>query len=228
MAAEQKKRICKKCGHSLTEGNFYKTHEGEYVDICKKCLTLHVNAYQEETFLWILEMLNFPYVKHVWNKTRDRAYARNHNLTGLSVFGSYIGAMRLRTWSDYVWADSERLNAEHEELQNQTGEFDEEYEELLKQQLENGEISEAQYRTLSSSATQIQDDIEQDLSRMSEFHNASSNAYVINADMVQPADPMAIAGGNNRFVDSAFMSEDELIDLGAELTREDKIHLAMK
>lgn len=134
--------------------------------------------------------------------------------------------MRLKAWKGNGWADSDRLNEEYQKSQEvEPTENSPEYEAELKEKFEKGEISEAQYRTLTSSASQIEDDAENDTAP--EEQNAASNAFVINADQVTQ-DALAIAAGGNPFVESAFISEDELVDLGADLTKEDKIYLATK
>ena len=73
----------------------------------------------------------------------------------------------------------------------------------MKEQLESGEITESQYKTLVSTQTQNQEQL-----------------------YVQPIVADAI---DNPFGDgSNFMPEDDLVDLGEELTEDDKIYLAMK
>lgn len=96
--ADVELKTCPKCGQELrADKNFYKKKDGTYMDLCRKCLTMHVNNFDESTYLWILEEMDFPYVEHIWVKHRDRKYAKNHNLTGMSVLGSYAGSMRLTT-----------------------------------------------------------------------------------------------------------------------------------
>lgn len=53
---------CEKCLRSLKEGQFYTHKDGTKTSLCKKCLTLHVDAFDPETFLWILEKMDIPYV----------------------------------------------------------------------------------------------------------------------------------------------------------------------
>ena len=72
----------------------------------------------------------------------------------------------------------------------------------MKQQLEKGEISEAEYKTMVSTPTQ-------------------------NAELAVKA-PKNEIGTDNFYDENNFISEDELIDPAAELTQEDKIYLAMK
>jgi len=40
--------------------------------MCKDCLTMHVDNFNPETFTWILEKADFPYVPAEWNAIRDK------------------------------------------------------------------------------------------------------------------------------------------------------------
>jgi hypothetical protein len=147
--------------------------------------------------------MDLPYIPEEWNVLRDRAFAKNPNLTGMSVFGKYLSKMKLKQFKQYGWEDSERLQALNEEKKKAVIVERERFEGELKQQLENGEITESQYKTLVSTPTQNKEQL-----------------Y---------AQPVATVGVDNPFGDgSGFIPEDDLIDLGAELTDEDKTYLAMK
>ena len=63
------------------------------MDLCKKCLTMHIDNFNPETFLWILQDMDLPYIPEEWNVLRDRAFAKNPNLTGMSVFGKYLSSL---------------------------------------------------------------------------------------------------------------------------------------
>ena len=196
-------KACQKCGKVMdTETQFYLRKDGSRMDLCKKCLTMHIDNFNPETFLWILKDMDLPYIPEEWNVLRDRAFAKNPNLTGMSVLGKYLSKMKLKQFKAYGWEDSERLQALNEEKKKAVQVEKEKYEEHLKEQLESGEITEAQYKTLVSTATQNQEQL-----------------Y---------AQPTA-DGVDNPYGDgSSFMPEDDLIDLGAELTDDDKTYLAMK
>lgn len=64
MAAGEKQR-CTKCGQDLALVNFYKGRDGKLRNICKKCLTMHVDNFDKDTYLWIIQELDFPYVEHI-------------------------------------------------------------------------------------------------------------------------------------------------------------------
>ena len=72
----------------MDDRNFYRYKDGSFTDMCKKCLTMHINNFQPDTFLWLLEKMDVPYVPNEWNVIRDREYERNPDkATGGSVFG---------------------------------------------------------------------------------------------------------------------------------------------
>ena len=191
---------CEKCHKTMRDNQFYKYRDGNFTELCKKCLTMHVDCFREDTFLWLLEKMDVPYVPAEWNSIRDKAYAKDPaKLNGGAVFGKYLAKMKLVQFNKYRWADTEKLRFESEARMKKQAEERAQAEEALKQDLEDGLISEAEYRTLTSVATQKEDD---------------ERAAAI-APIAQPATP-------------TFMTEDELVDPAMELTQEDKLYLAMK
>ena len=201
-------KACQKCGKVMDEeAQFYLRKNGTRMDLCKKCLTMHINNYEPETFLWILKDMDLPYIPEEWNVLRDRAFEnarqKGKALDGMSVFGKYLSKMKLKQWKPYGWEDSEKLQAINAEKKKAVEVEREKYEEHLKEQLDSGEITEAQYRTLVSTSTQNQEQL-----------------YV---------QPFVADATDNPFGDgSDFMPEDDLVDLGEELTEEDKKYLAIK
>ena len=196
--------FCEKCGKSMDEGQFYTYKSGKKTELCKKCLTMHIDNFDERTFLWILEKMDVPYVAEEWNVLRDRAYAKNPNLNGMSVFGKYLSKMKLKQWKDYGWADSEKIRQLRDEKTEEERAFAEEQREYLKTRFEAGEISEAEYRTLATTEDQYQRDI---------AAASSNNPYL---------------GPDNPYQEKNFIKEEELPDPASELTQEDKVYLAMK
>ena len=193
---------CTKCGKSMDEGQFYTYKDGQKTEMCKKCLTMHIDNFEPDTFLWLLEKMDVPYIPEEWNVLRDRAYAKDpHKMNGMSVFGKYLSKMKLKQWKAYGWADGERLREQNAARAEQIREEQAAYEAEIKQQYDEGKISEAQYKTLMSTETQHAEE-----------------------PMYGPAPNM----DNNPYNENNFMSEDELIDPASELTTEDKMYLAMK
>lgn len=191
---------CEKCHKTMDEKQFYTYKDGNKTELCKKCLTMHIDNFNPDTFLWLLKKMDVPYVPSEWNVLRDRAYAKDPNkMNGMSVFGKYLSKMKLKQWKDYGWEDSERLQAK--ELENNKDKLEEwqELEKITQERFENGEISEAEYKTLVSASTQ------------NEMLNGLTTMPIA---ATPPEDP--------------YIQEDELYDLSEELTEEDKKYLAMK
>ena len=198
-------KICTKCGKMMDENTQFYTHkDGTKTSMCKKCLTMHIDNFNPGTFLWLLEEMNVPYVAEEWNVLRDRAFAKNPNLNGMSVFGKYLSKMKLKQWKDYTWEDTERLKMLNEEKTKLQLAEREKFEAQIKAQFDNGEITEAQYKTLISTETQSED-------------------YYAGIGPVSQ-----VSGVNNPYKEDNFIDESLLVDPANELTDEDKIYLAMK
>lgn len=194
---------CQKEGKQMDESQFYTYKDGSKMEICKKCLTMHVDNFDESTFLWILEKLDLPYIPEEWNTLRDRAYEKNpEKMTGMSVIGKYISKMKLKQWREFTWADTERFRQEQEQRAEEHAQEIEARNAEAKERLERGEISQAEFLTLTTV----------------EEKRKSEPAH----------SPVSPIGANNLFDETNFISQDELIDVGAELTQEDKVYLAMK
>ena len=154
------KLICSKCQRSRAEKEFFKMKSGERCDLCSDCLTMHIDNYNPSTFTWILEKFNVPYIKNEWIKITNTEYKKNPLKFGSrSVIGRYIRTMNMAQYREYGYADSDKLNFENEKAEQRRAEqqIDEEYEIRLKEQLDNGEISQAQYNTLSKTIDGYED-----------------------------------------------------------------------
>lgn len=193
--------FCEKCHKTMKDTNFYTYKDGRKTEMCKACMTMHIDNFKPETFLWLLEKMDVPYIETEWNVLRDRAYAKDpYKMNGMSVFGKYISKMKLNQWNKYSWADTERLQ---EETNKKIAAMQAEKEKAdlqLKIDLEEGKITEAEYKTLTSTESQHQN----------------------------PTTPPPPKEYVNMYNENSFMSEDEMTDPAAELTQEDKLYLAMK
>ena len=100
----------------MAETNFYTYKDGTKCELCKACLTMHINNFEPDTYMWLLEKFDVPYIPAEWNILRDRAYAKDpYKMNGMSVFGKYLSKMKLKQWKNFTWADTEKLQAEAEE-----------------------------------------------------------------------------------------------------------------
>lgn len=209
-ATEQKKKYtCSRCKKTMSELKFYTYKDGTKVEMCKDCLCAHVNNFEPDTFLWILEKMDVPYVPTEWNILRDRTYQQDPKKTGgPAVMGKYLAKMKLKQWNKYTWKDSEELQNQNKQPELTEEELEEErrYNEELKQMYKDGKISEAEYKTLSSTESQKE-----------------------SAEALDLPGAMPVSNGvNPSSFDEQYLSEDALPDPAAELTEEDKIYLALK
>lgn len=152
MAIADDQRFCTKCKRTLSIGQFYTYKDKTKTEQCKKCMTMHIDNYNPETFLWLLERMDVPYIAAEWNTLRDRAQAKNGQkpLTGMSVFGKYLSKMKLKQWNQYGWADTELLMAEQDnKMEVAVSQGDAHPQEELERMYREGEISEAEFLTLS-------------------------------------------------------------------------------
>lgn len=197
-------KLCQKCGKMLDEDTqFYTYKDGTKTEMCKKCLTMHIDNFDESTYLWLLEKMDVPYIPEEWNVLRERAYAKNPNLNGMSVFGKYLSKMKLKQYKQYGWADTEKLNALNDEKRAIQKEEREKFEEEIKKQFEAGEIGEAEYKTMISAETQ--------------------NKEYMSRPVAPPEFPQ-----DKYFSENNEIVQEQMNSLISELTQEDKKVLAMK
>lgn len=106
---------CKKCGKTMDDTQFYTSKNLEKyppdgkMDICKKCLTMHVDNWDPETYKWILQEIDVPYIKEEWNGLLEKYGKDPKKVTGLTVIGRYLSKMKLKQWNKYTWADTKTL-----------------------------------------------------------------------------------------------------------------------
>lgn len=92
-----------------TSKNIEKYPPDGKMDICKKCLTMHVDNWDPETYKWILQEIDVPYIKEEWNGLLERYGKDPKKVTGLTIIGRYLSKMKLKQWNKYIWADTEAL-----------------------------------------------------------------------------------------------------------------------
>ena len=209
------KCICQRCGKRLAQVNFFTHRDKSKFTLCKPCLTAHIDNNNPQTFLWILELADVPYVPHEWKAILDAAFMKNpKKINGMSVIGKYLAKMRLNQYGKKRYKDSEQLQKEYEEKlakEEQNRKIEQQtYEANLKVQLSEGKISEAEYKTLVSAETQ-----------MKQMPTVQGNVITGEYNNI-------IGQYKNPFQEQNFLSQDELIDPGADLNRQDKIYLALK
>ena len=112
---ENKSYFCEKCKRTMSADQFYASNnldkypnEGKLKQ-CKKCITMHVDNWNPETYLWILQECDVPYIPEEWHKLMS-SYARDKSkVTGMTILGRYLSKMKLNQWKKYRWEDNEFL-----------------------------------------------------------------------------------------------------------------------
>lgn len=105
---------CERCNRSMRADEFYGSNNLEKyptgkLTMCKKCLTAHVDNWNPETYLWILEEVDVPYVPDEWNKLMANYARPGSKLTGVTIIGRYFSKMKLKQYKDYRWKDTQFL-----------------------------------------------------------------------------------------------------------------------
>lgn len=131
MGFDDKTYYCEKCKRTMNENQFYSSNNLEKypndgkLNQCKKCLTLHVDNWNPETYLWILQEIDVPYIPDEWNKLMMN-YARDRSkVTGMTILGRYLSKMKLKQFCDFRWKDNaflqEMANSEKEQAMKRQG-----------------------------------------------------------------------------------------------------------
>ena len=220
---ENGKCQCQRCGKRMGQINFYTYKDGSKCEICKPCLTAHIDNFNPSTFEWILEKMDVPYIPTEWNVLRDKAFAKDpYKMNGMSVIGKYLAKMKLKQWNSYGYADTEKIQQELQAEKARKDQADKEekarYEAELKVKLSEGKISQAEYQTLVSTETQNK-----------ELPRWGDNITGEHATQGSPSSyAEALGQAKNPFQEQNFMAEDEIVDPGADLDNQDKMYLAVK
>lgn len=220
----------------MAEINFFTKKSGEKSELCKSCFTMHMNMYEEDTFLWGLQEMDVPYIPQEWKKTREKEFdkalikaqtsgakdprAAAYNMTKGNpvVFGKYLSKMKINQWKKYTWADTEKINQQEQEDEENLGCGNETITKKIqeiKEAYERGEISEAQYMTyVGKSEPPPKVETEEDKFLKSEHAEEEARQAAID---------------NNPYpVNEHPFEEVDLPDVSVDLTVEDKRYLAIK
>lgn len=106
---------CSKCKRVMDDNQFYTSKNIEKyppdgkMDTCKKCLTLHVDNWNPDTYKDILKEVDVPYIKEEWDNLLAKYGKDPKKVTGLTIIGRYLSKMKLKQWNKYSWADTEQL-----------------------------------------------------------------------------------------------------------------------
>ena len=113
--AGDKTYYCEKCNKTMAAEQFYTSNNLEkYPDDgklkqCKKCITLHVDNWNPDTYLWILQEVDVPYVPDEWTTLLARYGQNKAKVTGMTILGRYLSKMKLKQYKDFRWKDNDFL-----------------------------------------------------------------------------------------------------------------------
>lgn len=106
---------CEKCNRTMNVTEFYSSNnlekypnDGKF-PVCKKCMTMHVDNWNPDTYLWILQEADVPYVPDEWNKLMEKYGRDPQSMTGMTILGRYLSKMKLKQFKEYRWKDTEFL-----------------------------------------------------------------------------------------------------------------------
>lgn len=131
MAEENKQYYCEKCNRTMGAEQFYSSNnlekypnDGKF-PVCKKCMTMHVDNWNPDTYMWILQEADVPYIPEEWNKLMA-SYAKDRSkVTGMTIVGRYLSKMKLKQFREYRWKHTEFLQEmekkKREEIMKQQG-----------------------------------------------------------------------------------------------------------
>ena len=57
---------------------------------CKKCITMHVDNWNPDTYLWILQECDVPYIPEQWNQLMGKFAKDRTKVTGMTILGRYL------------------------------------------------------------------------------------------------------------------------------------------
>lgn len=108
-------KICSQCGKTKKlSKQFYRSNNTEkypdgYLHTCKDCTCMYVDNFDPQSYLWILQEVDVPYIPTEWNKLLAKYGKDPLKMTGSTILGRYLAKMRLKEFRDFRWDDTERL-----------------------------------------------------------------------------------------------------------------------
>ena len=104
-------QYCEKCKKTMNDSEFYSSNNPEKYPSgrlrqCKKCVTMHVDNWDPNSYLWILQECDVPYMPDEWNALLLKYGKDKTRVTGTTILGRYLSKMKLNQWKEYRWKDT--------------------------------------------------------------------------------------------------------------------------
>ena len=112
--ADLETKYCVRCGKVMKITDFYSSNNKEKypdgrVDLCKPCFVAHLDNWDPETYLPLLQEVDVPQVPDEWNSLLAKQAANPEKMTATTIIGKQLSKMKLKKWNQYRWADTENL-----------------------------------------------------------------------------------------------------------------------
>ena len=106
------KIICIECGQTLPETDFWEVrtspNEHKRHNRCKECCLKTIDIYDYKSIIPLLQELNFPYIKEQLITTYQRCWDKDPSCR--RTISQYLSKMKLMSFRDFTFEDSEHLN----------------------------------------------------------------------------------------------------------------------
>ena len=131
MPSDGKQYYCEKCNRTMAAEQFYSSNnlekypnDGKF-PMCKKCMTMHVDNWNPDSYMWIIQEADVPYIPEEWNKLMA-SYAKDRSkVTGMTIIGRYLSKMKLKQFREYRWKDTaflqELAKSKREQIMKEQG-----------------------------------------------------------------------------------------------------------
>jgi hypothetical protein len=67
---------------------------------------MHVDNFDPNSFLWILQEVDVPWIPDEWDKLILKYGKDKSKMTGTTILGRYLSKMKLNQYKDYRWKDT--------------------------------------------------------------------------------------------------------------------------
>ena len=160
---------CEKCNRTMNASEFYGSNNLEKyptgkLNQCKKCITMHVDNWNPDTYLWILQEADVPYVPKEWQSLMMKYATNPSEVTGTTILGRYLSKMKLKQYKDYRWKDTDFLqelaNNKIEQTMKRQGFSAAEITQAIEKAsfpIPEGELQEPVYDTTPQDVEQVED-----------------------------------------------------------------------
>lgn len=125
---------------------YFKDRQGNYyTKNTKEEIKNIINPFKEDTFLTILKDMDYPYIRHEWNKILDYYVKKDKPLSHVII--AYFHFVNLKTNREYTFKDSQWLNEQyyHWEIKRKCNKYYEVIEYLLDYLEETSGITKSYY-----------------------------------------------------------------------------------